>query len=131
MERHNSNALQIAKYLESHPKIKKVIYPGLPSHLQHQLAIKQARGFGGMISFEIKGNIQTAQTFLENLKLFSVAESLGGVESLIEQPAVMTHASLTKSARTKIGISDTLIRMSVGIEDAEDLIADLQQALAE
>ena len=129
MEHHNANALQIAKFLESHPKVKKVIYPGLPSHPQHQLAIKQSRGFGGMISFEIKGNIQTAQNFLESLKLFSVAESLGGVESLIEQPSVMTHASLTKSARAKIGISDTLIRMSVGIENVEDLIEDLQNAL--
>jgi len=129
MEQHQANALKVAQFLENHPKIKKVFYPGLPSHPQHQLAKTQARGFGGMISFEIKGNIQIAQNFLENLKLFSVAESLGGVESLIEQPAVMTHSSLTKNAREKIGITDTLIRMSVGIEDVEDLIADLQNAL--
>jgi len=130
LERHNKNALEIAHYLEKHPKVKKVIYPGLKSHPQHELATKQATGYGGIISFEIAGTIDDAKAFLEKLKLFALAESLGGVESLIELPAVMTHASVAKEVREQIGISDTLVRISVGIEDVADLIADLEQALA-
>jgi len=129
MDRHNENALKIAHYLERHPKVKKVIYPGLESHPQHVLANKQATGYGGVVSFEIEGTIDDAKTFLEKLELFILAESLGGVESLIELPAVMTHASVAKDIREQIGISDTLIRISVGIEDIEDLMADLEQAL--
>ena len=129
LERHNQNALAIARYLEKHPKVKRVIYPGLESHPQHELASKQARGYGGIISFEIAGTIDDANAFLENLNLFALAESLGGVESLIELPALMTHASVAKEVREQIGISDTLVRISVGIEDVEDLIADLEQAL--
>jgi len=128
MERHNENALEIAHYLERHPKVKKVIYPGLESHPQHKLATEQATGFGGIISFEIEGTIYEAKAFLEKLQLFALAESLGGVESLIELPALMTHASVAKEIREQIGITDTLIRISVGIEDVADLIDDLEQA---
>ena len=124
-EKHNENAVKVANYLESHPKVKKVNYPGLKSHPQHELAKKQMSGFGGMISFEIKGKLKEAKKFLENLKIFSLAESLGGVESLIEHPALMTHASVAKEEREKIGITDSLIRVSVGIENADDLIGDL------
>jgi cystathionine gamma-lyase len=129
MEKHNENAMKIANYLESHDKVKKVNYPGLSSHPQHELAKRQMSGFGGMISFEIKGGFQAAKTFLENVRIFALAESLGGVESLIEHPALMTHASVPKEERAKIGIADGLIRLSVGIEDVDDLITDLQQAL--
>src|SRR3989338_5667921 len=125
MEKHNENAVKIANYLESHPKVKKVNYPGINSHPQHELAKKQMSGFGGMISFEVKGELKEAKKFLENLKIFSLAESLGGVESLIEHPALMTHASVAKEEREKIGITDSLIRVSVGIENADDLIGDL------
>jgi len=129
LEQHQKNALKIARYLESHPKISKVIYPGLESHPQHELAKKQTSGFGGILSFEIKGTITDAELFLEKLQLFALAESLGGVESLIELPALMTHASVAKEVREQIGITDTLIRVSVGVEDVKDLIADLKQAL--
>ena len=129
MERHNSNAQKIAEYLESHMRVKKVIYPGLASHPQHKLAKKQMSGFGGMVSFEPKGGARDADTFLQRLKIFAIAESLGAVESLVEQPALMTHSSIPKKEREKIGISDNLIRISVGIEDVDDLIADLEQAL--
>ncbi|OHC18990.1 MAG: cystathionine gamma-synthase [Planctomycetes bacterium RIFOXYB12_FULL_42_10] len=129
MERHAENALKIAQFLESHPKVRKVIYPGLSSHPQHELAKKQMTGFGGIITFFIKGGLEAARRFLERVKIFSLAESLGGVESLIEHPAIMTHASLPKEVREKIGISDELIRVSVGIEHVDDLISDLKQAL--
>ena len=129
MEKHNKNALQIAGYLQDHPKVIKVIYPGLKSHPQHILASRQTTGFGGMISFEIAGSREQAKIFSKSLKLFSLAESLGGVESLIELPASMTHASLALSERKKIGIFDSLIRMSVGIEDIKDLINDVAQGL--
>lgn len=129
MQRHNQNTLEIAHFLEKHPKIKKVIYPGLENHPQHSLAKKQASGFGGIISFELNGTTNDAKIFLEKLKLFALAESLGGVESLIELPAVMTHASIPKVIREQIGITDTLIRVSVGIEDSKDLIDDITQAL--
>lgn len=129
MEQHQKNALAIARYLENHPKVNRVIYPGLESHPQHVLAKKQSSGFGGVLSFEIKGTGTDAGKFLEKLNVFALAESLGGVESLIELPAVMTHASVAKEVREKIGITDTLVRVSVGVEDINDLIADLQQAL--
>ena len=129
LERHEKNALRIANYLSNHPKVKKVIYPGLESHPQHELAKRQTTGFGGVLSFEIVGEIRDAEIFLEKLKLFALAESLGGVESLIELPSMMTHASVAPEIRAEIGITDTLIRVSVGIEDAEDLIHDLEQAI--
>ena len=110
--------------------MKKVIYPGLESHPQHELATIQATGFGGIVTFEIAGTIDDAKAFLEKLNLFALAESLGGVESLIELPALMTHASVAKEIREQIGISDTLIRISVGIEDVQDLIDYLEQALS-
>jgi len=130
MLRHQENALKIARFLEKHHKVKRVIYPGLPSHPQHELALRQTSGSGGVLSFEIKGDISDAENFLQKLKLFSLAESLGGVESLIELPALMTHASVAKEVRERIGITDVLIRVSVGIEDAKDLISDLKQALS-
>ena len=128
MDKHQSNALAIATYLENHPQVEKVYYPGLPSHPQYSLNIKQTSGFGGMISFEIKGGEKEAVQFLESLELFSLAESLGGVESLIEHPALMTHASITKKEREEAGIKDSLIRVSIGVEDKNDLINDLEQA---
>ncbi|GHT32407.1 cystathionine beta-lyase [Bacteroidia bacterium] len=129
MERHAQNALAIAQYLEKHPKVTRVIYPALTSHPQYELAQRQTTGAGGVLSFEIKGEISDAERFLESLKVFSLAESLGGVESLIELPSVMTHASVDKVVREQIGITDTLIRVSAGVEDIDDLIADLAQAL--
>jgi cysteine-S-conjugate beta-lyase len=129
MDRHNSNGLAIAKHLEAHPKVKKVIYPGLPSHPRHELAKKQQTGFGGMISFEV-GSLDAAKQVLNHTKLCSLAESLGGVESMISLPALMTHASIPPDIQAQIGITQGLIRLSVGSEDVEDLIADLDQALA-
>ena len=129
MERHCRNAFDIARYLESHPKVRKVYYPGLKDHPQHELARSQMKGFGGMLSFEIDGGLREAKAFLENLKIFSLAESLGGVESLTEHPALMTHASVPTEEREKIGITDSLIRVSAGIEDVDDLKEDLEQAL--
>ena len=130
MERHCSNAIQIANFLESHNSIQRVIYPGLESHPQHEIAKEQMNGFGGMISVEIKGGLEGAKKFLERTKIFSLAESLGGVESLIEHPAIMTHASIPPEVREEIGISDGLVRLSVGIEALEDLTDDLEKALA-
>jgi cystathionine gamma-lyase len=129
MKQHAENAIKIARFLESHPKIEKVIYPGLESHPGHALAKKQMSGFGGMITFFLKGGLPEARHFLENVKLFALAESLGGVESLIEHPAIMTHASIPAETRKTLGIHDNLIRVSCGIEDVEDLIHDLNQAL--
>lgn len=129
MEQHQKNALAVARYLEQHPRVSRVLYPGIESHPQHGLAKAQASGFGGVLSFDLNGTAADAEAFLERLRVFTLAESLGGVESLIEQPAQMTHASLEKDEREKIGITDTLIRVSVGIEDVADLIADLEQAL--
>ncbi|ADT84360.1 cystathionine gamma-synthase [Thermococcus barophilus] len=127
MERHEKNAMTIARYLEEHPLVERVYYPGLPSHPQHELAKRQMRGFGGMLSFELKGGLEEAIKFVESLEIFALAESLGGVESLIELPAIMTHASVPKDEREKVGIRDSLIRVSVGIEDVEDLIEDLER----
>jgi len=125
MRQHNANAMEIATFLQSHPKVEKVLYPGLESHPQHAFAKKQQDGYGGMISFYIKGGLEEARRFLEKLHLFVLAESLGGVESLVESPALMTHTSVPPADREKLGISDSLIRLSVGVEDAADLIADL------
>lgn len=130
MKAHQENAMKIAKFLESHPKVERVIYPGLESHPQHALAKKQMKGFGGMITFFVKGGIKESRTFLENVKLFALAESLGGVESLVDHPAIMTHASIPQKVREELGIFDNLIRLSVGIEDSEDLIQDLETAFS-
>ena len=129
MERHCSNAHKIALYLESHDAIEKVIYPGLESHPQHEIAKKQMNGFGGMISVVLKGGLESATKFLERTELFSLAESLGGVESLIEHPAIMTHASIPPEIREEIGISDGLVRLSVGIESIDDLMLDIENSL--
>jgi len=129
MREHFRNALEVAKFLESHPRVKGVIYPWLPSHPQHALAVKQMSGMSGMVSFEIKGGLEDARKFLEKVRIFTLAESLGGVESLVEHPGIMTHASVPPEIRAKRGISDTLIRLSVGIENLEDLVTDLKSAL--
>jgi cystathionine gamma-lyase len=130
MERHCSNALAVAQFLEKHPAIERVRYPGLASHPQHALARRQMRGgFGGIVTAVLRGGLEAARTALERCRVFALAESLGGVESLIEHPALMTHASLPPPMRASLGISDGLVRLSVGIEDVEDLIADLRQAL--
>lgn len=131
MERHCSNALALAQWLQAQPQVARVYYPGLPSHPQHALAQRQMHGFGGMISVELKGNLDSTRRFLEQVQLFALAESLGGVESLIEHPAIMTHATIPAHTRAELGISDTLVRLSVGVEDVDDLRADLAQALAQ
>ncbi len=128
MKAHQENAMKIAKFLETHPKVEKVIYPGLTSHPQHALAKSQMSGFGGMITFFVKGGIEESRRFLENVHLFALAESLGGVESLVDHPAIMTHASIPKEVREGLGIYDNLIRLSVGVEDCDDLIGDLNTA---
>lgn len=130
MRQHCDNAMKIARYLSEHPAVDQVRYPGLPSHAQHALARRQMRAFGGMVSFTIKGDTAAAHRILGRTKLFSLAESLGGVESLIGHPATMTHASIPKDERDRRGITEGLIRLSVGIEDGDDLIADLDQAIA-
>lgn len=129
MERHCDNAHHLATWLNTHPKVKKVIYPGLASHPQHQLAKEQMQGFGGMISIVLNGGLEEAKQFLAHCKLFTLAESLGGVESLIEHPAIMTHASIPAEIREKLGIEDGFIRLSVGIEHIDDLRDDLEYAL--
>jgi cystathionine gamma-lyase len=129
MERHCENAMKVAEFLSKHKKIGKVIYPGLKSHPGHALAKKQMKGFSGMISAELKGGLKETKSFLEKLEIFSIAESLGGVESLIEHPAIMTHATIPPAQRKTLGISDSLVRLSIGIEDADDLIGDLRIAL--
>jgi len=129
MREHERNARQVAEFLARHPRVARVLYPGLPGHPQHELARRQMTGFGGMLSFEVKGGLDAARAVVERTRLFTLAESLGGVESLIELPAAMTHASIPKAVRQAQGVSDGLIRLSVGIEDAADLIRDLDQAL--
>jgi cystathionine gamma-lyase len=129
MERHNSNALTIARWLEQHPAVERVLYPGLESHPQHALALRQMKGFGGVVSFYLKGDDAAVRRFLEPLRLFTLAESLGGVESLVCQPSSMTHASVPEDRRRQIGLTDNLIRLSVGIEGTDDLIRDLDGAL--
>ncbi len=130
MARHNESAMRIARFLESHDAIERVVYPGLESHPQHELAKRQMRGFTGMITCFLKGGLPEARRFLESVHLFALAESLGGVESLVEHPAIMTHASVPPDMRAELGISDSLVRFSVGIEDADDLIADIETGLA-
>lgn len=129
MERHNSNGMALAQFLESHPKVKRVNYPGLASHPQHAVAKKQQRGYGAMLSFDV-GSLEAARKLLDHVKLCSLAESLGGVETLISHPALMTHASVPPEVRLQTGITDGLVRLSVGIEDVEDLVADLDHALS-
>jgi cystathionine beta-lyase/cystathionine gamma-synthase len=129
MERHCANALDLAAWLEKHPKVRSVRYPGLTSHPQHELAKSQMKGFGGMITIYLHSDLAGARRFLENTHLFSLAESLGGVESLIEHPAIMTHGSIPPEQRKALGIDDTLVRLSVGVEDLEDLRTDLADAL--
>jgi cystathionine beta-lyase len=131
VQRHCENGIQIANYLQQHPKVAKVYWPGFETHPNHEVAKKQMRGFGGMISFTLQGDrLEDALAFVKNVEIFALAESLGGVESLIGHPATMTHASIPKEVREKSGVVDSLIRLSVGIEDAQDLIEDLDQALA-
>jgi methionine-gamma-lyase len=130
VERQNATALEVARYLESHSKVEKVHYPGLESHPQHALAKKQLRGFGGMMSFEVKGGEQAGRTLIESVKVITLAVSLGGVESLIQHPASCTHAMVPREKRLKAGITDGMIRFSIGLEDSKDLIKDLEQALA-
>jgi cystathionine gamma-lyase len=130
MERHCSNALELAGWLEKHPSVERVVYPGLMSHPQHVLAKRQMCAFGGMITMFLKGGEAKARRFLERCELFALAESLGGVESLIEHPGIMTHASVPAETRQQLGISDSLVRLSVGVEDVRDLRADLEHALA-
>ena len=129
MERHDKNGMEVAKFLVAHKKVQRVIYPGLSSHPQHEIARRQQRGFGAMISFDL-GSGAAAKSFLNHVRLCSLAESLGGVETLISLPAVMTHSSIPREIQQQIGITEGLVRLSVGIEDVEDLIADLDQALA-
>jgi cystathionine gamma-lyase len=130
MERQSASALRIADWLAKHPRIERVHYPGLESHPQHKLALSQMRAFGAMIAVEIAGSVDDARHFLERCRLFTLAESLGGVESLISLPAIMTHASTTPEVRAALGITDQLVRISIGIEDRDDLIADLDAALS-
>src|SRR5437868_2839104 len=130
MERHCANALEIARWLEEQPQVKSVSYPGLRSHPQHDLARTQMRGFGGMVTIVLKTDLAGTRRFLENTHLFSLAESLGGVESLVNHPALMTHASVPKEQREALGVTDSLVRLSVGVEDVRDLIDDLQFAFA-
>lgn len=130
MERHAENALQLAEFLQSHPAVEKVNYPGLAVHPQHSLAAKQMSGWGGMLSFEVKGGVEAGRILMNNLNLCSLAVSLGSVDTLVEHPASMTHAVMPKEMRTKMGISDGLVRVSVGIEDKEDIMADFAQGLA-
>ncbi|KAJ1950513.1 cystathionine gamma-lyase cys3, partial [Linderina pennispora] len=130
MRQHAENAQRVAEFLEQSPYVDSVVYPGLQSHPQHELAKRQMRGFGGMLSFRIKGDTNTADRFLQRTALITLAESLGGVESLAELPARMTHAGLSPEERNELGITDNLVRLSVGVEDGDDLLADIAQALA-
>jgi cystathionine gamma-lyase len=135
MRQHCHAAIEIASWLERHPKVAKVVYPGLPSHPQHAIAARQMSlegkpAFGGMITIFLKGGLAESRRMLEAVEIFALAESLGGVESLIEHPAIMTHASVPEAQRAELGISDSLVRLSIGVEDTGDLIADLEQALA-
>jgi cystathionine gamma-lyase len=130
MERHAENAGKVARFLEGHPQVERVTWPGLASHSQHQLAVRQMRGFGGMLTFVIRGGLPAARAFLRALTVFACAESLGGVESLIEHPAIMTHASVPPETRARLGIADGFIRVSAGIENADDLLEDLERGFA-
>jgi cystathionine gamma-lyase len=129
MQRHCESAVELARWLEAQPQVERVHYPGLESHAQHALARTQMNGFGGMISATLKTDLDGARRFLESVRIFALAESLGGVESLIEHPAIMTHATIPPATRQALGIGDSLVRLSVGVEAVEDLRADLAQAL--
>jgi cystathionine gamma-lyase/cystathionine beta-lyase len=129
MERHNKNATAIAAFLEKHPRVKRVFYPGLKSHPHYKIAKKQMKGYSGMVSFEVVGGAKAVKSFLRRVKIFSLAESLGGVDSLAEHPATMSHAAMPEKFRKKVGITDNLIRLSIGLENIDDLIEDLEQAL--
>jgi len=129
MRRHEENAIAVANYLKGHPAVKGVFYPGLESHPGHEIAKRQMKGFGGVVSFELKEGIEAVNSFLKRIKVFSLAESLGGVASLAEHPATMSHASMPEDYREKVGIRDNLIRLSIGLENIDDLIDDLRQAL--
>jgi cystathionine gamma-lyase len=129
MKAHCANALALARWLNTHPAVEKVIYPGLASHPQHELATRQMNGYGGIVSIVLKGGFEAAKRFCEKTELFTLAESLGGVESLVNHPAVMTHASIPVERRNELGISDALVRLSVGVEDLGDLQMDLERAL--
>jgi cystathionine gamma-lyase len=129
MRQHAENGMAVARFLVSSPKVEQVFYPGLPSHRQHELAKRQQKGFGGMVTFRIKGGLDNSKLFLQSCKLFALAESLGGVESLGELPCVMTHGSVSAEDRAALGITDTLIRLSCGVEDTDDLVEDIRQAL--
>ena len=130
MRQHLVSAGKIAEWLSGHPRVKRVLYPGLPSHPGHAIAARQMKGFGGMITFELDGDVAQATRFLKALEIFACAESLGGVESLAEHPAIMTHASVPEAQRRALGIDDGLVRLSIGIEDAADLWADIERGLA-
>ncbi|MEM7350100.1 MAG: PLP-dependent aspartate aminotransferase family protein [Acidobacteriota bacterium] len=130
MERHHANGQRVAEFLQGHPQVERVFYPGLASHPHHELCKQQCAGGGGMVTFFIRGGLGEARKFLESVRVFQLAESLGAVESLVNHPAIMTHASVPAEVRAELGISDQLIRLSVGIEDGDDLVADLEQALA-
>jgi cystathionine gamma-lyase len=130
MERHAQNAMAVARFLEGHPQVERVTYPGLASHPQHALAARQMTGFGGMLTFVIRGGLEAARAFLKALRIFACAESLGGVESLIEHPAIMTHASVPAETRAQLGIADGFIRISCGIENVQDLVLDLERGFA-
>lgn len=130
MRQHCENALKVAKFLEQHPRVRHVYYPGLPTHPDHRLAQRQMRGFGGMVSFDFDGTRDDVDAFVRSLRVFALAESLGGIESLCCHPASMTHGSIPAEVREARGVTETLLRLSVGIEAAEDLVADLEQALA-
>ena len=130
MRQHSENALQVARFLEAHERVKQVRYPGLASHPQHDLAARQCSGFGGMLSVSLKGGLEAARAVMSAVRVFTLAESLGGVESLIEHPGLMTHASLSPERQAEVGISPGLLRLSVGIETEADLIRDLERALA-
>jgi cystathionine beta-lyase/cystathionine gamma-synthase len=129
MERHNSNGLAVARFLEGHAGVDRVLYPGLPSHPQHDLARRQMRGFSGMVSVDV-GDLKRAKAFAERLEIFALAESLGGVESLVSVPALMTHASVPEELKRSMGLTPGIVRLSVGIEDEADLLEDLERALA-
>jgi len=129
MREHEKNAIEIAQFLQDHPRVRRVFYPGLPNHPGHDIAASQMDGFSGIVSFEVKGGLGDARRVLARLRLFKIAESLGGVESLVELPAIMTHASIPKEERKRAGLYDGLIRLSVGIEHVQDLLEDLKRAL--
>jgi cystathionine gamma-synthase len=129
MARHNETGLRVAEFLERNPNVKRVYYPGLESHPHHRIAKEQMKGFGGVVTFDIKGGLKEAKRFLDSLKLCYIAPSLGGVETLITHPATVSYYDLTRKQRYALGITDTLLRLAVGVEDADDLIADLDQAL--